>query len=234
MDQKFNPLGYSDPGPGPGVSGPSPSSGWERYKFVVQNHFWKLIKVNLLFVLFSLPVFTLPGSMAGMTSVLMCLVRDGNTLMWQDFWREFKADFPRRIIVFFFLAFFPSGAAYLLRRAGASTAASALSSLLSAFIYVIESYWYPMIVKLDISVWNALRNAALLVPIEWKSSLVLFGIGLLFGAFSVWLYPWSLPILLLGAFSFAQLASCVIGNDAINRRILPKGKADGAGDGEKV
>ena len=81
-----------------------------------------------------------------------------------------------------------------------------------------------MIVKLDLTAWQALRNAFLLVALEWKRSLILLVLSLAFRFVTTLLYPYSILLLLLGAFSFLQLAASVIANDTINERLL---KQDG-------
>ena len=219
-------LGFSGYKSSHGVNEPPPTKGWARYKFIVSNHFFRLMKLNLLFIVFCLPVFTIPASLAGMTSVLMCLVREGNTFMWDDFWREFKADFPRRMLVFFLMQIIPSAVWYIPSALGYENAANFITVALGSLSFMIICYWYPMIVKLDLTVWQALRNAVLLVPLEWKRSLILLVMGGVFSFLAAYLYPISILFLFLGAFSFMQLAVCVIGNDTINERLLNKDGAE--------
>lgn len=213
-------LGFSGYKSSPGVQGPPPTKGWARYKFIVQNHFFRLMKLNLLFVVFCIPVFTIPASIAGMTSVLMCLVREGNTFMWSDFWREFKTDFPQRMLIWFLLQILPNAIWYIPNALGYEGLAYMISVALSSLFFIVTCYWFPMIVKLDLTVWQALRNAVLLVVLEWKRSLILLVLSLVFRFVTTLLYPYSILLLLLGAFTFLQLAASVIGNDTINERLL--------------
>ena len=213
-------LGFSGYKSSPGVHEPPPSKGWPRYKFIVQNHFFRLIKLNLLFIVFCIPVFTIPAAIAGMSAVLMSLVREGNTFMWNDFWSEFKTDFPQRMLIWFLLMLVPNLIGYIPILMGYENAASFISVAISSLLFVVTCYWFPMIVKLDLSVWQALKNAVLLVPLEWKRSCIMLVMGAVFSFLAVYLYPYSLILLLLGAFSYMYLAICVMGNDTINERIL--------------
>ena len=83
--------------PGPGVTQPPPEKGIARFWFLLSTHFWKLIELNLLFFLFSLPVVTIPAAYCGMNRVLMKLVREGNCFLWHEFSKEFKANFLKSL-----------------------------------------------------------------------------------------------------------------------------------------
>ena len=223
-------LGFSGYKDGPGVHEPPPKKGWKRYKFLVSNHFWRLIRISF-FILLCLPFVTIPAVLCGMTSVLMCLARDGNTMPWKDFWKEFKVDFPHRLVVFFGSLLVLEGIGYIPLLFGREGLSSFLSAGLSGIWYVIMVYWMAMVVKVDISVWNAFRNAALLLAIEWKKSLIMLGSFLVYFFIMFELYPYSVILLVL-SISFLFLLNCVLANDAINERILPKSEAENKSEDE--
>ncbi len=79
--------------PGKGVTELPPEKGVRRYFFLLSIHFSKLCGLNLLFVLFSIPIITMPAALCGMNRVLILLVREGNCYLWDDFIKEFKASF---------------------------------------------------------------------------------------------------------------------------------------------
>ena len=206
--------------PGPGVNTPTPKTGMERFKFLVKNHFFRLMGINALFALFCVPVFTIPAAFSGMTKILMNLTRNGESFIWQDFWTEFKSDFPARMFIWFGLQLIPLACWYIATLLGSETIGIWISSFLGAIIFILECYWFPLITTLQISSFKCLKNSVLLLFLEWKRSLLLLLIGI--GGFFVWmlLFPYSLPILLLISFSFSQLAVCVIVNEPMQKRII--------------
>ena len=81
-----------------GEGKPAPSHGRERFFYLLRTHFWKLITLNLLFLLFSIPVVTLPAALCAMNRVLIKLTRDGNCLLWMEFRDEFKRSFLKSLL----------------------------------------------------------------------------------------------------------------------------------------
>jgi len=59
--------------------------------------FWKILSVNLVFILFSLPVVTIGPSMAGMTYVMRNFAKEEHAFVFSDFWDTFKRDFKQAL-----------------------------------------------------------------------------------------------------------------------------------------
>jgi len=79
--------------PGPGVDKPPPVSGFRRFWFIFVNHFGKLIMANLLFLLFCIPVVTIPASLCGLNMVCSQLMKSGKCFLLQDFLDGFRRRF---------------------------------------------------------------------------------------------------------------------------------------------
>ena len=79
--------------PGPGVDKPPPVSGFRRFRFILMNHPGKLVAANILFLLFSVPVITIPVSLCGLNMVCAQLMRTGKCYLVQDFLDGFKQRF---------------------------------------------------------------------------------------------------------------------------------------------
>ena len=206
--------------PGPAANAASPKYGFKRYSYIVKNHFFRLIGVNALFVLFCAPIITIPASFSGMTKILMNLTRNGESFIWHDFWQEFKSDFIVRVCIWFGLQLIPLCGWYIPHLLGAEAAGIWISSIVGSFIFLMESYWFPMITSLSIGPMACLKNAFFLVFLEWKKSALILMIGVL--GFFTWMlfYPYSLPLLLLLLFSLTQLGICVTVNEPMQKRII--------------
>ena len=95
----FKTLFYQYKG-GKGVTAPPSAKGIKRFLFICYTHFWRLIGMNLLFILFCLPVVTIPPAITALNRVLLNLVREGNTFFFRDFIDEFKSSFLKSWIAF--------------------------------------------------------------------------------------------------------------------------------------
>ena len=80
-----------------GAGLPAPETGWARVGVMALTHFWKLVAANLLFVVFSLPVITLPAALTALNRVCVIIYKDGNIFLWYEFWREFKRSLLRQL-----------------------------------------------------------------------------------------------------------------------------------------
>ena len=83
---------------GPGVEKDAPQKrGLALFCEIFLREAWSLIELNLIFVLFSLPVVTIGPALGAMTTVTMRMVRDKNSYVWKDF---VKGEYKGRGFVF--------------------------------------------------------------------------------------------------------------------------------------
>ena len=55
--------------------------------------FWNLVLLNLLYILFCIPVVTIGPATAALTKVLRNYAREEHSFIWADFWNTFKQNF---------------------------------------------------------------------------------------------------------------------------------------------
>lgn len=82
--------------PGEGVDAPPPQRGIKRFAFLLSTHFAKFVEANLLCVLFSLPLVTIPAALCGLNKVTGELVQHGRCFLWDDFWEGFSRGFIKK------------------------------------------------------------------------------------------------------------------------------------------
>ncbi len=66
---------------------------------ILGTRFWSLIFVNLLYILFCIPIVTIGPATAGMVKILRNWSRRENAFIWGDFWETFKVNFKQSFIV---------------------------------------------------------------------------------------------------------------------------------------
>jgi len=215
--------------PGPGVSGPSPKSGGARYSFLFKTHFWKLVSLNLLVVVFSIPIVTIPAAMAGGAHVLMKLVRTGNCFLWDDFWEEFKRDFLHRAPIGLSFFALPALAYMICYNLDKGALGAGLAAGLGLIFYPAACYWYSLITTVDLPTGANTKNAFLLISLEGKTTLKL-ELMLLIHVAVVFLLPYTIPVIVLMSFSFIQLGACVMVWPALQRRVIAKDASEAPAD----
>ena len=206
--------------PGKGVSEPPSDKGFKRFAFIFSTHFTKLICLNILLIAFSIPIITIPASLAGMTRVLMRLTRDGVCDLWTDFWEEFKTCFAPRLLSWLILNIIPVIIAIILSIIIPGFEVLWAWLPLYAFSLIIQGYLFPVTTIIDVSLSENIRNAVALSIMEWKKSMLILvivgGIQLLCFMF----FPVSIIIIALFSFSVSQLAVCIVVNEPIQKHLI--------------
>ncbi len=202
-----------------------PQKGAARFFFLLSTHLTKLFEVNMLFLLFCLPIVTIPAALSGLSRVCTLLMREGASSVWTDFIAEFKASFTKSIVVFVAsVVFLPS--AYLCIYIGRGMEGGALSFMLFALAALIffwsilmTCYAYAMMSMCNLGAGAIIRNAASLIFLEPKTdSFLLLFVGGSTVAF-IWLLPYSVPAALI-LFSLLSLIAGVTVYDPITRRVI--------------
>ena len=219
-------LGAKRFAPGRGVAEPPPQGGWRRFFFVLGTHFWKLISLNLLFFVFSFPVITMPASLCGMNRVLIKLYRDGNCFVWDEFFKEFRANLWKAMPFGFVGAFCLFASYYFLSlgtsisQNGVDVITMAVGILLLVFTVLFFSYVFVFLPTLDLKNRMIVRNALIFTLTEWKSNILILGVVAITAIFSIVLFPLSLFTLTLLSISVMQYVICVAVNDPLQKRII--------------
>lgn len=211
--------------PGPGVAEPAPEKGIKRFLFLLAAHFWKLVSLNLLFLLFSIPVVTMPAALCGMNRVLIKLVREGNCFLWSDFIKEFRAELFKSLpfgILYAFLLFdsYYAFSWSISGENGLELLPAAVGFFLFGTAAVFFGYVFVFLPTLALKNRYIARNAFIIMLTEWKTSLVILGSTLAMSFFAAAFLPYTVFFLLFIGFSLSQLIVCTAVNEPLQRRII--------------
>lgn len=197
---------------GPGVEKNAP----EKHRFFVFfeiffRKFWQLITLNLIYVLFCLPIVTIGPATAGLTYVLRNFSREEHAFLWMDFIDAFRKNWKQGLAVSI-VDLLVIGATYLNFRFYWGAIALnqnkimlyiglALFAVFLLFYLFLRYYIYMVLVTIDLSIVNVFRNAFILgVMGFWRNLLltVLIAATLLlfffFPALGMALFPVLIPV----------------------------------------
>ena len=207
-------------GPGPGVTEEVPSGGPKRLWFVIKTHYMELIGLNILFLVFCIPIITIPAAFSGMTNILMKWIRSDPVFFWQDFFAEFKAKFVKRLLTWLLLIISPISLSLYPVMLGYKNTGSYILLLTGAFSLIFQAYLFPIFVIVDIPVGTALKDAVFLTFVEWKCTIrILITTGILFTA-CLFFTLFTIPVIVICLVSLYQLTICLWVNEPINKRLI--------------
>jgi uncharacterized membrane protein YesL len=176
--------------------------------------FWQLMQLNFVFILLCLPIITIGPAIAALTHVMRKFIIEQPIFVFEEFFAAFKKHFKRTVILGIFSTIFSAAFAInLLIFYGNSltdepyphaTLLIAMNLVAGILFFVLNTYIYPQIVCLDLSMRSIIKNALVLSMAGFKRNVVtvLVFAGVLM--FIILTLPASLIALPLAP--FAQLA----------------------------
>lgn len=194
--------GYENAGPG------IPKSEMEKkgiFKFfeIYFGKFWKLIELNLIFLLFCIPIVTIGPAIAAMMKVTRNYTQERPTFLWHEFVKAFKSNFKQSFImglidlVFLVAVCVAIPTYYVLSQNNSFFYVPFILTISMIFIVLMMHFYiYLMIVSTNLSLKMIIKNSFILVPLGLKSSLLtllaeffILGLLLLFLPWSSFLMP---------------------------------------------
>ena len=205
---------------------PAPQEGGRRFFYLLWTYLWKLVWLNVVFLIFCIPVITIPAAISAMDRALIVLVRTGNVLLWEEFRDEFKRDFRACLplgLVFGALLFL----SYYLLSLGLGNLtnlvgpfAFALGLLVLCFALGRGSYAFLLRAMFDLPTGDILKNANAMAAVRggrgWAA--VLLDLCGLFLAYAF--FPYSLIVTGLIGISLHHYLLCYLLNAPIQERII--------------
>ena len=199
---------------GPGIPKDAPpKQGLALLADVVARNWWELIQLNLLVVIFSLPLVTIPAALAAATRICVLMLEDCNVYLGRDFLGAFRQMFWKATAVGVMgigLAGLAAYAAYIFLQAAKANLLLALPLTVSAstavFAVIVASYAFILLALRDQPLALLLKHAllgALARPIPALAALGFVG---LLWVLHILFYPASLFMPAVINFSFGTLA----------------------------
>ncbi len=208
----FGFFDYTRPGKGVDKGGP------EKKRFFVFwdlyfRKFWKLIQLNLIFLLFSLPIITIGPAYVAMCRVMKDMVNERGVFLFSDFFDAFKSNFKQSIgfwLIDLAVAFLLSVSIPFYYEQAATDnilmwVMFGVSGCIAIMWVLVNCYMFCMIPILDMKLFPMMRNAFLLSIVGLKSNVVtLLGLAILFVG-SLLLFWWGAVQMLIAMLVFAVL-----------------------------
>ena len=168
--------------------------------------------LNVLFIVCSLPVFTIGASYTAMSYVTLKMVRGEDPYIWQNFWKSFRQNFKQGTLIWVFsiLVFIFLGMDFYIINSQNTTLFAVIRILLwcvclialSVFLYV-----FPIISHFVCSTTQALKNAVFMTFGHLPYTLVMLVItGLILYLCACSVKTFALVVVISGICGFSVVA----------------------------
>ncbi|WP_445678772.1 DUF624 domain-containing protein [Radicibacter daui] len=155
---------------GPGIPKDEPKkTGLALFAQILRREWWELFKLNLAIIVFSLPLITIPATLAGAMRICQLMVEDENIYLMREFTGAFRRLFWRASLcglafgavlaiagygVFVYAQLVPQALPYAL--------ALALAVVTSLFLWMVAAHFFLLMVRAPaLSTATLLRLSAL-------------------------------------------------------------------------
>ncbi len=145
------------------------------------RRFWKLAFLNLLYILFCIPIVTIGPATAGMVKVLKNFSQETHAYVFIDFWDSFKKNFKQSFIVGIvnILIVLCMVAGFIVYPTLAKQSGNIIWYILfitvasvSLVLMMMNFYIFLMIVTTNIKLKDIIKNSFVLAFVEFKKNLL--------------------------------------------------------------
>ncbi len=208
---------YIDSGSGVAKKAPQKKTIF-RFFDAFGNKFWTLFLINIIYVLFCIPIVTFGPATAAMTTLMRNIYLEKPQFVFHDFWQAFKKNFKQSLVIgivdviavclavfsyFFYTINMDTNDSYWFLYA-LTMAAEVIFLLMNFFIY-------PQIIALNLPMGAILKNSLILAFVNLKGNLITLAFYIIYAMLFMFFPPimaFLVPVLPFAWFGLIGIFAC--------------------------
>ncbi len=217
---------YNDSGSGVSKKAPQKKM-FFRFCDAFVNKFWMLIELNLIYVLFCLPVVTFGPATAALTSMMRNIYLEKPQFIFHDFWQAFKKNFKQSFVIgivdiaiigltIFTFMFFTTS----IDMEDDYWFYFALAMAAQVIFQLINFYIYPQIVALNLNMPSIIKNSVILAFVNIKGNLIALAVVIAYALLTMFFPIVMLVVSAVFPFAFMALVDTYCCYPAIQKLII--------------
>lgn len=188
--------------------------------YLMGTHLFRMVGLSCLVSMCCATVVLAPAAITGAMRGFLVLLRGRGGLFWADFREEFRDQFGKKLGLWLLLMLLPVAVGLWGYMLGISPSAVkwivGVGMLLSL---VLQSYFMVMTAALELPVETVLKNAVLLLFLEWRTTIVFLMLFAILIAAAYLTFPFCVPLLCFLLIGCIMLLVC----QQVRRIILRRG-----------
>lgn len=223
---------------GAGIDKNAPQlTGLALFLDIVKREWWEMVKLNLLFIIASLPVVTMPAAMLATARISVSFANDENTYLLRDFLEALRKFALRGTALVVLSALLVSAGVYAtVSYAGAArlqlvySLPFTISLAVTLLLILLSAYAIVLMAKQDLLLGETLRQAAFSAIIRPLPMLAALGFVTALWIAHILFYPVSVFMPATINFSLGMFALCFAARNAAakTRARMPEPAGSGA------
>lgn len=206
---------------------PREKTGFMKYASIYLSHFWKLMALNFIYLLFCLPVITIGPATAALTKVCRNYSQERHTYLFGDFWDSFKKNFKQGLVFglidLLFVVVFAVGLMFYMDWAQKMPIMYIPMIIMFSFMIVVimmNFYIYIMVSSTNLTVKQIIKNSLILSYLGMKKSIICLVVYVLFMSINIFFYPISIVFAATLCFSFISFLDCSLCYPVVRKYII--------------
>lgn len=182
----------------------------------VLNKMADLMWLNILTLIYCIPIITAGAAFTSMHYVALKIVRNEESYITRSFFKSFKTNFRQATLIWLLILLIAAvlgGDYYIITKSGIQFSSVLVVLIMAAAVLVICTtlYVFPVLAKFDNTIMGTIRNAFIMSILQLPKTVVMFVMAF----FPLIIYLVSLrliPIIFLFGFSLPAYASAMLYN----------------------
>ena len=204
-----------------------PKEGAALFLEVLRREFVALIKLNCAFMVFSLPLVTVPAALTALNKIMILMYRDQPVEVWEDFLAAFRAEWKRASLVgalYFPLLALSGLGLYVYSALVNNFVLYTVSMFVAALLVIAGFYLFAMLATLEMNLRGIFKNTVLLTFIRMPQNVATLLAIVLLTLLVVLFIPYSLIIVPLCYFSLVGALSSFCAYTALAKLVFTTDK----------
>lgn len=200
---------------GPGVlKDEPPKEGISLFFQLFIMRFWDILKLNIIFILYCIPIVTIVPALSALTSITMSMVQNKHIYILSDFQKAFKDNWKQSVMCSFIICFIFTllgiSLVFYFRLSQEKTIFYAIFFLCLFITILLGLAWLyimPLITTVSLSLKDIFKNSLLLSIVCLKNTLfgslacaIILGLNIFF-------FPLTFPLFLIFTFSILSFTT---------------------------
>ena len=204
-----------------------PKEGLSLFFDLLTSQFWDLMKLNIIFIIYCIPIVTIGPAFGALTSITMSMVRKKPILLLADFHAAFKNNWKQSFVCgflscfLFSLLYYASVFYYKLSQENSILyAVFFLCIFMSILLLLAWIYIFPILTTISLSIKAIFKNSLLISIVCLKQTLLgALAYGLILIGTIIYL-PLVFPLIFIITFSLLSFISSFTSWSGINKYLI--------------
>lgn len=206
---------------------PHEKPGFIKYTGVYLRHFWSLLWLNIIYLLFCIPIVTIGPATAAMTKLCRNYYQERHVYVWSDFWDAFKQNFKQGLFFGIIntvsaVVFFVSVPAYMewAKDVPAMYGPFFVTLGFMLVLVMMNAYSFIMVSSTNLKIKQIFKNSLILVYLGIKRTLVFLLIYVAVMSASILFFPASVIFVVVWPFTFVSFVDCCLCYPVVRKYII--------------